>query len=103
MSEFLFTIHFATINTKIKKSTLKILYYLQYTLLLLILSLFFCFPEIISEFTIHFATINTPTVPINIESIIVFTIHFATINTKYLAFIILSRSSFTIHFATINT
>ena len=55
----LFTIHFATINTRLKVNHL----------------------WKIPKFTIHFATINTPNLSIKSFTIKLFTIHFATINT----------------------
>ena len=56
---FLFTLHFATINT-------------------LFFSILICN---LSPFTLHFATINTKTSIYRSEIVNVFTLHFATINT----------------------
>ena len=119
-----FTIHFATINTLSRTQGSKPVFNLQYTLLLLILSVpllfYFCRTNLqytllllipnrdiavylISEFTIHFATINTIDYAYIFLVEIVFTIHFATINTKSFILLLYAHWEFTIHFATINT
>ena len=57
--EFLFTLHFATINTTEKGQVRAFLINLHYTLLLLIRSKNYLYPLDTGTFTLHFATINT--------------------------------------------
>ena len=60
INRFIFTLHFATINTAI--------------------SLIFAY--VIIPFTLHFATINTDDDVNNVIPVFLFTLHFATINTS---------------------
>ena len=59
--KLVFTIHFATINTSLVIRPEDQVKYLQYTLLLLILTPAGNLSFVTVKFTIHFATINTKT------------------------------------------